>query len=72
MSAGDPLTARFEARVLQLSAADARARATDAAAHLRKAIDLLLPVARAPELDRVETLLDDAATILVAFLETGF
>lgn len=65
MSGRDLLGARMALRVDAMHEDDARARATDAATHLRKAMDILEPVERSPELDRVAELLDDAATILI-------
>lgn len=69
MSADDDLLmARTRQRLDEKRAAYSRARATDAATHLRMAIDLLDPLSRSPDLDRVAELLDEAATLLVSAL----
>ncbi len=61
---------RMEAHIGRLHTANARERAVDAAAHLRQAIDILEPVQRSPALDRVASLLDEAATLLLEATDT--
>jgi len=65
MSDRQLLAERLARRVDALHEDDARARATDAAKHLRIAMGILEPVERSPDLDHVAELLDDAATILI-------
>ena len=65
----DRETAGLIRHIGRLHDANALGRATDAATHLRSAIDILQPVQRCPKLDRVTDLLDEAATLLIEDLE---
>lgn len=64
----DLVTERLERRVISMRAANARARATDACTHVRKAMEILEPAATEPQLQHLLDLLDEAATILIAEL----
>ena len=61
--------ADLKAQIAADLAADTRGRATDAARHLRLAMELVMDLQETPAMYRVARLMDEAATLLIGVLK---